>query len=193
MAQHRDELFSALVDNQHPLDATWLEEIKSDPEAADRWQRYHLIGDALRGELPAQMSFDITDRVAAALDEEPALLAPKATETKAKPRGLQGFWRPVAQMAVAASVALVAVIGVQQYGAKSDVPQPVSNPVLSTLPAIGTAAPVSLEAGPPNGEQGRLIQAEQQRRVNAYLQDHAQQLRLQDDEKVTEDSEANPQ
>ncbi|WP_115719585.1 sigma-E factor negative regulatory protein [Gallaecimonas mangrovi] len=190
MAQHRDELFSALVDNQHALDDAWLEELKSDRDTAERWQRYHLIGDVMRSEMPEQMSLDITARVAAALDDEPQLLAPKATD-KAKPKGLQGFWRPVAQLAIAASVALVAVVGVQQYGAKSDVPQP-SNPVLSTLPAMGTAAPVSLEAGPPSGHEGRLIQAEQQRRVNAYLQDHAQQLRLQDDEKANEDSEAKP-
>ncbi|WKE66418.1 RseA family anti-sigma factor [Gallaecimonas kandeliae] len=193
MAQHRDELFSALVDNQHGLDDHLLEELKTDPEAQARWHRYHLIGDALRGELPGQLSFDITAKVAAALDEEPALLAPKAVE-KAKPRGLQGFWRPVAQLAVAASVALVAVVGVQQFSGKDDLPQPAS-PVLSTLPALGTAAPVSLEAAPRGGQQqGRLVQAEQQRRVNAYLQDHAQQLRLQDEEEAQQQaSEANPQ
>ncbi|EKE67919.1 sigma-E factor negative regulatory protein [Gallaecimonas xiamenensis] len=190
MAQQRDELFSALVDNQHPLDDHWLEDLKSDPQVQERWQRYHLIGDAMRGDLPGEMAFDITSKVAAALAEEPAILAPQAV---AKPKGVQGFWRPVAQLAIAASVALVAIVGVQQYSTQDDLPQP-SSPVLSTLPAIGTAAPVSLEAAGPRAgqQQGRLVQAEQQRRVNAYLQDHAQQLRLQDDENG-EDNEANPQ
>lgn len=190
MAQHRDEHFSALIDGHHRLDDSQLEALKTDPQAAERWQRYHLIGDTLRGELPASVELDICARVAAALNDEPALLAPKAVS---QPRGVKGFWRPVMQFAVAASVALVAIVGVQQYGQHNDLPQPASTPVLSTLPALGTAAPVSLEANPQREQQGRLVQAEQQRRVNAYLQDHAQQLRLQDNEQTQQQEEANPQ
>lgn len=71
------------------------------PEAAQKWQEYHLIGDVLRGGLPHPT--DTADRVARALDSEPAIIArPK--------RVLETTFGRVA-LAAAASVATIGVVG----------------------------------------------------------------------------------
>ena len=56
-----------------------LDAVKNDAELQLKWKSYHLIRDGLRQELPANINFDIADRVALALEAEPAILAPKKT------------------------------------------------------------------------------------------------------------------
>jgi len=71
------------------------------PEAAQKWQEYHLIGDVLRGGLPHPT--DTAARVARALQSEPAIIArPK--------RVLETTVGRVA-LAAAASVATIGVVG----------------------------------------------------------------------------------
>lgn len=90
------------------------------------WARYHLIGDVLRDTAsevaPAEFAAKITERIA----DEPAILAPQ--------RSPRRVMRPVAGFAIAASVATLAVIGVQRME-----PSPATNPV----PAIAAAAPAA--------------------------------------------------
>ncbi len=197
MADKINETLSALLDSESHLDDGLLAKLKEDGDLAERWQRYSLIGDAIRGDLPKQLDLDISDRVAQALASEPVLLAPQAGSQAhqaeapqakeagevidaSKRFGWLGSWgRSAAQFAVAASVTAVAIFGVQQYGGQGEADLTSPAPVLTTMPAMGGAAPVSLEARPQ--AQGRISQAEQQRRVNAYLQDHAQQLRISDE------------
>lgn len=112
-----DEL-SALMDGE----ATELElhralrTIEDDPEQAAKWQRYHLVSAVLKKEVrpgSAQLSakYDLASRVSAALAEEPILQ--KHEPSPAAPAA-QGWWRPLANVAIAASVATVVVIGWQQ-------------------------------------------------------------------------------
>lgn len=71
------------------------------PEAAQKWQEYHLIGDVLRGGLPHPT--DTAARVVEALKNEPAIVArPK--------RVLETTVGRVA-LAAAASVATIGVVG----------------------------------------------------------------------------------
>jgi len=71
------------------------------PEAAQKWQEYHLIGDVLRGGLPHPT--DTAQRVRGALQSEPAIIArPK--------RVLETTFGRVA-LAAAASVATIGVVG----------------------------------------------------------------------------------
>lgn len=71
------------------------------PEAAQKWQEYHLIGDVLRGGLPHPT--DTASRVVKALASEPAIIArPK--------RVLETAFGRVA-LATAASVATIGVVG----------------------------------------------------------------------------------
>lgn len=97
------ENLSAMVDGE--LDdqqvQACLQEIGSDPELAERWDEYQMIGDLLRGS--SVMAVDVRGKVSARLQAEPVMLAPRAVA------------RPVsanrARYAVAASVAMAAVMG----------------------------------------------------------------------------------
>ncbi|WP_458734350.1 sigma-E factor negative regulatory protein [Zobellella taiwanensis] len=176
------EHISALVDGEIQ-DKVLLEQLGRDPELSDTFGRYHLYGDAMRNELPARLQLDLSDRIAAALEQEPAIVA-SASPGKSSPQPGQvlrarfGRLAPVlrhaGQFAVAASVSAAVIFGVQQYS-QSD-PQ---TPVLNTIPLSGAAAPVSLnyQADTPErmSEQALL---EQQRRINALLMDHELQQRL---------------
>lgn len=112
-----DEL-SALMDGE----ATELEmhrvlrTIEDDPEQAAKWQRYHLVSAVLKKEVrpgSAQTfaKLDLASRVSAALAEEPVLHKPQQNATAPV---TQSWWRPLANVAIAASVATVVVIGWQQ-------------------------------------------------------------------------------
>lgn len=104
------ERLSALMDGElseaeaEPV----LEALRQDNELQSRWERYQLIGDALRNHLPDYMSADLASQVSEALANEPALLVPQARR-----RALPLVLRPVAGLAVAASVAMVAILGLQ--------------------------------------------------------------------------------
>lgn len=99
-----EEALSALMDNE----ATELEvrrvlkDVSEDSNLRDTWRRYQLASAAMKRDLPPQM-VDLSSRIRTALDSEPA---PKAS--------FKQFLQPLGKVAVAASVALVAVFGVQQ-------------------------------------------------------------------------------
>jgi sigma-E factor negative regulatory protein RseA len=110
----KDQL-SALIDGEfdmqeasHIITAT-----KTGGELKEAWQHYHLIGDAMRGDISTHHS--LSHRVLAALETEPTVLAPnsavKVAETK--------FW------SVAASAAAILFVGLaimqQQFGATNEI------------------------------------------------------------------------
>ena len=75
------EWVSAAVDGE--LDEQTLAELAADADSHEQWRDYHMIGDAMRGELPQAVSIDLSDSIMAAIDEEPAIIAPKQTTVKA--------------------------------------------------------------------------------------------------------------
>ncbi|AZQ09556.1 RseA family anti-sigma factor [Shewanella khirikhana] len=187
------EWVSASVDGE--TDRQTLAELAADTDSRAQWQRYHLIGDAMRGDMPESLHLDLSSRIAAALEDEPTILAPQ-TETMedAQPRKatVVPFMRQIGQYGIAAAVALMAVVGVQNYQA-ADETQPM--PVFNTRPLVGSATPVSLQTGPVvNQNQGFNNEQvlEQRRRINAYLQDHMLQQRLNSGVVVDDNSEVTP-
>jgi len=95
------EKLSAMIDGELQSDSlhTHLGRLRADPELRGAWDTYHLIGDALRG----QISPAIADRVAARLREEPTVLAPRPEKSRSRRLG----WYA---MSAAASVAAVAFV-----------------------------------------------------------------------------------
>lgn len=179
------EQISALVDGEIQ-DKVLLEQLGDDLELADTFGRYHLYGDALRRELPRHLQLDMSDRIAAALADEPAMIAapaPSAPQSKAEQsnvvRPLFGRVSPMlryaGQFAVAASVSAALIFGVQQYS-QNELPL---SPVLNTVPMNGGAAPVSLnyQIAPRQGSQEQAL-LEQQRHIHELLMDHELQQRL---------------
>ena len=108
MVQQSDERISSLVDGefdgQDPHAA--VEVLLKEEKARGRWARYHLISDAMKQNLTNGINQQFSSRVMAALENEPTVLAPPKREFSDLGRRLSG-------LAVAASVAVVAVFGVQ--------------------------------------------------------------------------------
>ena len=148
MTNASDERISALMDGEldeqtHRVGAnSAVDELLNKDESRQTWARYHLISDTLRQNLPTGMDKQFSSRVMAALDNEPTVLAPPTPQASPLARGLAG-------LAVAASVAAVAVMGVQfiyQQDVQAPVEQmaqaaePVSPNKLSTNQALAQAA-----------------------------------------------------
>ncbi len=85
----------------------------SDDDTRKTFESYHAIRAALRNETSADWSAGFSDRVSAALESEPAILAP---------RNLSSAKKTFTGWAVAASVALAVVFGVQMLPMSSGVP-----------------------------------------------------------------------
>src|SRR6266536_3742863 len=75
------EKLSALMDGELQSSdcQAHLGRLGTDTELRRAWDAYHLIGDALRGHIGA----DLTGRVVARLQEEPTVLAPQRKMTAA--------------------------------------------------------------------------------------------------------------
>jgi sigma-E factor negative regulatory protein RseA len=172
------ENLSALVDGEDDTSfssgSRTLNVIKDDIDLQQKWKSYHLIRDSLRQELPVHIHFDIADKVAQALEAEPAILAPKKTwRDITLVSNIVPFARQGGQMVIAASVAVVMIVGVQHLN-QAEVIQPFNAaPPISGIQ--GGLSPVSFD-------QARTIPnsngAEQKRQINAYMADHKQQLRF---------------
>ena len=185
MTMANNERISVLMDGE-AAEASWLKSVAQDKEQRETWARYHLVGDAMRDELPATLVFDLADRVAQALQDEPTVLAPRRTSLRERVQPVVvSMLRYGGQFAIAASVAAVSILGVQQYQLANN-PQLAPTPVLNTVPFGGVATPVSvnfqtnrqpLEHVPQPAMTQEQRQAERER-IAAFLRDHQLQQRL---------------
>lgn len=118
-------------------------------QARDAWAAYHLIGDVMRGETAP--AFDITARVAGALDREPTVLAPRRTLKSAKPLTIA--------LSAAASVSAIAVVGWMAFSTGS-----VTNPpaeLARAVPAAPAIAETQLVSAPSDGQMNEYLLAHQ--------------------------------
>ncbi|MDB2386887.1 RseA family anti-sigma factor [Shewanella sp.] len=174
------EWVSAAVDGE--LDEHTLAELAADADSHEQWRDYHMIGDAMRGELPQTVSVDLSDSIMAAIEDEPAILVPKQATQKSTAKSTSKvvpLFKQFGQYAIAATVAVVAVVGVQNYNQETLLNNS-PLPVLNTRPLIGNVSPVSLQTGTvqPNQSFTNEQFVDQRRRINAYIQDHMLQQRL---------------
>jgi sigma-E factor negative regulatory protein RseA len=105
MSNNSNEKLSAFMDDESHPDV--IELIKHDSEARGRWARYHLIRDVLSGHTEALPSSNFAERVSKALRDEPTILMPAR-------RGLNHTIKQIGGLAIAATVATIAVLTVQQ-------------------------------------------------------------------------------
>ncbi|PWC16137.1 anti-sigma-E factor RseA [Brenneria roseae subsp. roseae] len=198
------EKLSALMDGE-TVDSELLKALSQDDKLQQRWQSYHLIRDTLRGDIDEKViHLDIASRVAAAIEKEPVRLVPQA-QPESQPHPAQWsqmpFWHKVrpwagqlTQVGVAACVSLAVIVGIQNYD-RPDVSEGVTESALfRTLPALGTASPVSLgtpQDGVSAHNNGQQKYDAQRNRLNAILQDyelqrrlHAEQVQQHDDQQA---------
>ncbi|MFT4652393.1 MAG: sigma-E factor negative regulatory protein RseA [Kangiellaceae bacterium] len=173
------EKLSAMVDGEIIDDkqATFVRSIMSDATLSAKWRSYHLTRDLLRNDMTHDVSFNISDNIALALQSELAMVAPKSTWRELPVvSAVLPVLRQSGQLAMVACVTAMVIFGVQTYNKPE-----ITEPFMTALPKIGPQgglAPVSLQAAN-NSQQDRMDQLLQQRRqINSLIQDHVRQQRL---------------
>jgi negative regulator of sigma E activity len=114
----KNEQISAFIDGEltHEARDHIVSALCKDNELKSCLDRYQLISDSMRNQLPLGIKPDFASNVMAAIESEPTILAP-ATKLSHKPSIPSVLTRKAAGFAIAASVATLAVIGMQsQYG-----------------------------------------------------------------------------
>ncbi len=186
MSENKFETISSLVDNYHvpgQESEQAIDDILKDEHLSNTWHKYHLIGDVVRNEIPQALQLDLSSKIASAIADEPTVLAPSSSNSKVY-RGLKAkviqLIKPVGQLAIAASAAGLMIIGVQQNTADTnEIITP--SQIVQTKPLGGFANPVSFNYQQNTKSQQQVAfeqRIEQQRRFQALLSDHQQQIKL---------------
>ncbi len=153
------EQISALADDELPETERelLLRQLSVEPALRSEWGRVHMIRDALHNELTAGAGDALSQRVMAVLENEP-----QPALRKAGGRLGRRFAKPLAGLAVAASVAAMALIGLQHLGGPD------------AVPAAGTPRLAAVDT-PQSGIVGtRWDQPQMGTRLNAYLVNHSE-------------------
>ena len=143
----QSEALSALVDDEvSELELRrLLKASEDDVELKQQWQRYQLIGAAIRKDLPAVNYTDLSASISAAITEDSEFDTGRVRAVHQSAGKLAALWSTLGRVAVAASVAGAVVFGVQSYQsplmpAGENIAAAVSSSDPSGLP-IGYGAP----------------------------------------------------
>lgn len=178
MTDRSYEQLSALLDDA-VLDARereqHLDSLLSDTEAQQAWGRYALMGRIMKNDATTSTPIDISASVAAQIAQEPQ---PSNVVQGRFGKGremVQRWLRPAGSVAIAASVALVAVLTVQQ--SQPVMPEESVEPAFVTNP-LGGRSPVSYNTVLQSNEPTQAEIAQQRRLLQFYLLDHNSQRQL---------------
>ena len=174
-----NERLSAFVDGElkDPARDGIVDALYEDPELRRTWERFHLIGDAMRGTGPVPGADAVARNVSTTLAGESVV--------RLKPRARRSRLHPLAGLAIAAAIAGIAVIGLHRLdggGAQppqiADASRPesaaaVSAPAAPDRPEVQVASVAERSAG---AETSRLqwsgVAPDAEARLNAYLVSH---------------------
>lgn len=196
MTERQYETLSALMDSElnTAQQSSNLDNLVRNDAMRRKWQNYHLIRATMRNEVKVDMPMDISAAVAAQVANEPIPLAPKHGLNRTL--ALKKWLKPAANMAIAASVALVTVLGVTQYQRIDDGSLPTEvnassgfQPTLQTVPLGVVGNPVSYNAAQPETPLTAQQQARLQSQVQAFMLDHQLQLQWSGGAKQAEPEE----
>lgn len=160
MNEGMKEQLSALVDNE--LDE--LEErrvlaaLQGDPTLRNIWERYHLVRAALRQDLEIVVAHDLAERVAQRIAAEPS------TAVAFQRRHIT---RLIGTLAIAASVATIAIAGVQWF----QQPTPMPLLIAANTPA-SKPAPAPVQVIHSGTTRWDTKEPEAENALNAYLVEH---------------------
>jgi sigma-E factor negative regulatory protein RseA len=152
MTDNTAEQLSSLVDGECevPEMELLLRRLAKDQNLKVRWQSYHLISDAIKNNIPEVIVTDFAERVGKAIEADSSVQMNSATL-------LPPWFKPVAGLALAASVALVVLLGLR-LSQQGDSDKPLM--LARTIPAERKST-----------EQTTLDSALQSR-LNSYLVNH---------------------
>lgn len=159
MTEQQRQHLSALIDGEidgvllHPT----LSALESSPELAQTWERYHLIGQALRRE-PVNLEYRrIAADVRRRIDQEPVPLAPAARR--------HSRVGPFAGAALAAASAFLAVFAVPQFFA------PTIERPFQPVSVTAAAPPVQFQLAQ-SGQRWNLEEPELKNKLDRFLVNH---------------------
>jgi len=111
------EILSAFADNESSTfeETLSVKELLDSEEQRARWARYHIIGDALRREIPERIDPRFSGRVM----RQVARL-PRQSGAHSVGSHRSGFLKPVASLAIAVTVAVVTILGVRALNSPGD-------------------------------------------------------------------------
>jgi sigma-E factor negative regulatory protein RseA len=114
MNKRTPDTISSLVDNElnewEVIGA--LQSLQRDKTLQACWRNYHLIGDAMRGNLPKYVALDLAERVRGALEHEPFHLKPQNPAPTIPVSPAHSRTKTAIGFALAASLSAVAILGV---------------------------------------------------------------------------------
>ena len=165
MINETEERISALLDSELPTRDTeeTLTRLGDDTGLRDCWDRYHLIGDLMRGEGVRPTAEGVAEAVRARVaDEPPMIAAPRVPNTI---RTQPAWLRPLTGAAIAASVAALAVYSVPRFSEEG---------VQNSAPLQVASAPVPINDYAPSGNRWRNLAPGVESKLNDYLVDHSE-------------------
>ena len=178
------ELLSAYIDGEQ-VNHELTEKLCQNAELQESWANFHTIRSVMRQETNVFLGADFTAKMESLIAAE-EIQAAEITESQPLPQEvenspfmqkLKAWFMPMTQVAVAAGVCLVAVLGVQSFNAKSTVQNSADTPVLQTLPFNNGVQEVSYNA--PSKDVITAEQLEQKnKRIGAMLQSYELQRRV---------------
>lgn len=178
------ELLSAYIDGEQ-VNHELTEKLCQNAELQESWANFHTIRSVMRQETNVFLGADFTAKMESLIAAE-EIQAAEVTESQPLPQEvenspfmqkLKAWFMPMTQVAVAAGVCLVAVLGVQSFNAKSTVQNVADTPVLQTLPFNNGVQEVSYNA--PSKDVITAEQLEQKnKRIGAMLQSYELQRRV---------------
>ncbi|HEX3913771.1 MAG TPA: RseA family anti-sigma factor [Steroidobacteraceae bacterium] len=137
MSEQIREQVSAFLDGELPTSETelLLKRLTRDGELRESFGRFALIGEAVRGAGPHVLTRGFASRVNLAIDGEPVQATSLAQHARAA-----RWWRPLAGVTVAAGVATVAIVALQQRaispGLRGSAPAVVQNVSIAKASAV---------------------------------------------------------
>ncbi len=149
-ASGMSERLSAFVDGEieGPERDGVIDALYQDPELRRAWERFHLIGDAMRGTGPVPGADAVARDVGAALSSEPAVRLKPRPKPRLKPRVRRSGLHPLSGLALAAAVAGIAVLGLHRLDGGGAQPPRVADASPPESAAAGSAAkPRASDAG----------------------------------------------
>lgn len=161
MSNGTDEIISAFTDDETSAFEARLsvKEIVTRREQLARWERYHIIRNVLRSDGPIMVDPTFADEVMAKIEQDPSSAQPEQRR--------YGFVKTVGGLALAASVAVMSVLGLRALsgGAGIETGAP-------SVAAKSTPVQQVVTAPPPQADTKR-VNPMSRARMNSYLVNHA--------------------
>ncbi len=156
-----------------------LRDMRNDSEKRACWEQYHIIGDALRNNLPPNLNRSFVNNISQAIAKED-LPVPEVTALEQKTSNTAKRRHPVANpftgFALAASVAVVAYIGVGMIAVDEQAagPRMASAPAIEAPPAQQFASNSKLQSGiqTVQAQQWNTSKPALESKLNNYLNSH---------------------